>query len=116
MKRVQWTKPGFSTFIGWMIGGTLSTLFCILLLSVCCRNRRGYNNVHRNIVLQNTLSLPGTPPTVPAEEDVLVTPPPRYTPSIASAEEENIPITPPPPYTPSIIENIPVTPPPAYVP
>jgi hypothetical protein len=119
MKRVQWRKPNFHAFIGLMICGTVSTLFCILLFVVRCRNRRRSNNVYRHIILRNTLSLSRTPPTVSAE-DVLVAPPPPYIPSIASEEEANNPITPPPGYTSLIAnaeeQNIPLTPPPEYVP
>jgi hypothetical protein len=122
-----------------MIDAIISTLFSIGLLLARYRNKRRFNDVHRNSRSENTRPRTAVPtirrvraesitlapprtsiPLTAPEEDVLQTPPPQYAPSTTTPEED-IPLTPPPPYTRSTIhmereeENIPLTPPPPYV-
>ncbi len=135
MKKVQWNRPNYIRLTAAVICEIVSISFCIRLLWDFLRHRCRRNHVHRNsgnepvptaqrIIRERTpLNSPPhvVPQTIPTEEDALETPPPPYTPSIASTNEGNNRVTPPPPYTPSIRhsedvqDNIPVTPPPPYV-
>lgn len=130
---VQWKKPTFSLLASFIIFGSASVLFCIVSTVIifcikCTKCRVGNNNDNRrSTALWHTTRVPvmsfhgiediSVTPTTPAEENILLTPPPPYVSSEALAEDY-IPATPPPPYMSlsvhALDESIPLTPPPPY--